>query len=48
MSDSSRDTSAIVYVSVVAGHTQPFDDGLAETQPIDLADVNPSRRENLT
>jgi hypothetical protein len=47
MSDSSRETSAIVHVPVVAGYKQPFDDGLAETQPMELADVNPSRKEKL-
>lgn len=47
MSDSSLNVSAIVHVPVVAGLKRPFDNTLAETQPLDLADVSPRREEKL-
>ena len=47
MSDSSPEVSALSRVPVVAGRRLPFDDGLAETQPIDLVDVSPVREEKL-
>ena len=39
MSDLSREMSRDVKVSAVVGRLLPFDDGLTETQPIDLDDI---------
>ena len=39
MSDLPREMSRDVKVSVVVGRLLPFDDGLTETQPIDLDDI---------
>ena len=48
MSDLSREAPAFGRVPVVGSRILPFDEGLAETQPIDIIDVNPFREENLT
>jgi hypothetical protein len=48
MSDPSLSVAATGIAAVFAVRELPFDDGLAETQPIELPDVNPIREENLT
>jgi len=47
MSDSSSSAAASGRVPVAVRLTLPFDDGLAETQPIDLDGVISIREEKL-